>query len=104
MEKYADLKRDFINLRQVLESHFRSFFELPEHRGIMMIGMIKSPILTEILYNNIPPFSTDKMINLFLSACNRIYSFDHFHPDILILCELLNSKTVLSQNMCSNLS
>ncbi len=103
VEKYANLKCNFIDFSQVLKSHLRSFFKLPENGCIMMICMIKSPILTEIFYHNIPPFSTDEMIFFLLCSSNWVNSFNHFHPNILIFCELFNGKSILCQNMCSDL-
>lgn len=103
VEKYANLKCNFIDFRQVLKSHLRSFFKLSKNGCIMMICMVKSPILTEIFYHNVPPFSTDEMIFLFFCSSNRVDSFNHFHPNILIFCEFLNGKSILCQNMGSDL-
>lgn len=104
MEKDTDFQCNFINLREFLETHFWSFFQLSEHRGVMMIGMIESPILAEILYKNVPPLTTDKVGFLFFIACNRIDSFDHFHPDFLILSKFFNGESILCQYMSTNLS
>lgn len=60
----------------------------------MMICMIESPILTEIFYHNIPPFSTDKVVFVFLCPSNRVYPFDHLHPNVLVSCEFLNGESI----------
>lgn len=74
MEKYTHLEGDFVNLRELFKSHLRSFFKLPEQSGVMVIGVVEAPVLTEIFHHNVPPLTTYKMVFHLLLARNGVDS------------------------------
>ncbi len=99
MEEDANLKNNFVNIRQFLVPHLRSSVKLFKNSSQVVIRMIESPVLAVIFYNYVPPFPAYQVILLLRAADNAIYSVDHFHPNLLIVDVLLICEPIFSQNM-----